>query len=85
MVVERSMVTTICRGTFGRYLRQSKTGKLAPDAPKIKREAHLDGTYLTSTNDDHLSAEDVAMGYKQLQEFERVNRDLEHTVDVRPS
>ncbi len=70
--------------TFGRYLRQSKTGKLALDAAKIKREAHLDGKYLLSTSDDHLSAEDVALGYKQLHEIERVNRDLKHTVDVRP-
>lgn len=70
--------------TFGRYLRQTKTGKLALDAAKIKREAHLDGKYLLSTSDDHLSAEDVALGYKQLHEIERVNRDLKHTVDVRP-
>jgi len=70
--------------TFGRYLRQTKGGKLQIDRAKIAREAHLDGKYLISTNDDHLSAEDVAMGYKQLHEIERVNRDLKHTVDVRP-
>jgi len=70
--------------TFGRYVRQAKGGKLALDKAKIAREAHLDGKYLISTNDDHLSAEDVAMGYKQLHEIERVNRDLKHTVDVRP-
>ncbi len=70
--------------TFGRYLRQTKTGKLVLDKAKIKREAHLDGKYLISTSDDHLSAEDVALGYKQLHEIERVNRDLKHTVDVRP-
>ena len=40
--------------------------------------------YLISTNDDHLSVEDVALGYKQLHEIERVNRDFKHTVDVRP-
>jgi hypothetical protein len=70
--------------TFGRYVRQTKGGKLALDKAKIDREAHLDGKYLISTSDDHLSAEDVAMGYKQLHEIERVNRDLKHTVDVRP-
>ncbi|MBA4171018.1 MAG: IS1634 family transposase [Chloroflexi bacterium] len=71
-------------GTFGRYLRQSKTGTLTIDKAKIAREAKLDGKYLISTSDDHLSAEDVTMGYKQLHEIERVNRDLKHTVDVRP-
>jgi len=70
--------------TFGRYVRQTKSGKLQLDAAKIAREAHLDGKYLISTNDDHLTAEDVAMGYKQLHQIERVNRDLKHTVDVRP-
>jgi transposase len=46
--------------------------------------AETEGKYLISTSDDHLSAEDVAIGYKQLHEIERVNRDLKHTVDVRP-
>jgi hypothetical protein len=70
--------------TFGRYVRQTKGGALTLDKAKIAREAHLDGKYLISTSDDHLTAEDVAMGYKQLHEIERVNRDLKHTVDVRP-
>ena len=70
--------------TFGRYVRQTKTGKLKLDKTKITTEAKLDGKYLISTSDDHLSAEDVVLGYKQLHEIERVNRDLKHTVDVRP-
>jgi len=70
--------------TFGRYVRQTKTGMLKLDKTKIQQEAKLDGKYLVSTSDDHLSAEDVVMGYKQLIEIERVNRDLKHTVDVRP-
>ena len=51
---------------------------------RIKREAHLDGKYLISANDDHLTAEDVALGHTQLHQIERVNRDFKHTVDVRP-
>ena len=70
--------------TFGRYIRQTKTGLLKLDRTKIQQEAKLDGKYLVSTSDDHLSAEDVVMGYKQLIEIERVNRDFKHTVDVRP-
>jgi len=70
--------------TFGRYLRQAKGGKLEIDRGKLAREAKLDGKYLISTSDDYLSAEDVVLGYKQLHEIERVNRDLKHTVDVRP-
>lgn len=70
--------------SFGRYLRQAKGGKLEIDRGKLAREAKLDGKYLISTSDDYLSAEDVVLGYKQLHEIERVNRDLKHTVDVRP-
>jgi len=71
-------------GTFGRFVRQTKSGRLQLDKGKIAREAKLDGKYLVSTSDDYLSAEDVAMGYKQLHEIERLNRDLKHTVDLRP-
>jgi transposase len=70
--------------TYGRYVRQSTTGKLAIDRSKISQEAKLDGKFLVSTSDPHLSTEDIALGYKQLHEIERVNRDLKHTVDIRP-
>ena len=70
--------------TFGKYVRELKSGKLKLDKGKIASEAKLDGKYLISTSDDHLSTEDVVLGYKQLHEIERVNRDLKHTVDVRP-
>src|SRR5690554_564110 len=69
---------------FGRYLRELKSGALKLDKAKITNEAKLDGKYLISTSDDHLTVEDVVLGYKQLHEIERVNRDLKHTVDVRP-
>jgi len=69
---------------FGRYVRELKSGKLKLDKAKIQAAAKLDGKYLISTSDEHLSVEDVVLGYKQLHEIERVNRDLKHTVDVRP-
>jgi len=70
--------------TFGKYLREQKNGQLKLDKGKIAREAKLDGKYLIRTSDPHLSVEDVVLGYKQLFEIERVNRDLKHTIDVRP-
>ncbi len=69
---------------FGRYVRQTRAGTLVPDTARIKREAHLCGKYMISASDDHLSAKDVALGYKQLHEIECVRRDPKHTVDVRP-
>lgn len=70
--------------TFGKYLRELKNGSLKLDKGKLAKEAKLDGKYLIRTSDPHLSVKDVVLGYKQLFEIERVNRDLKHTVDVRP-
>ena len=69
---------------FGRYIRQTKTGKLCLNHAKIQMEENFDGKYLLSTSDDGLSVADVVMGYKQLFEIERVFRDLKHLLDIRP-
>jgi transposase len=70
--------------TLGRYVRQTKTGRLLIDRAKIKAEERLDGKYLLSTSDPDLSAEDVALGYKNLLEAERGFRDLKSTIELRP-
>jgi hypothetical protein len=70
--------------TLSRYLRQTKTGRLVLDRDKIKAEQRLDGKYLLTTSDPSLSAEDVALGYKQLLEAERSFRDLKGTLALRP-
>jgi transposase len=70
--------------TLGRYLRQTSTGRLLIDRAKIKAEERLDGKYLLSTSDPDLSAEDVALGYKNLLEAERGFRDLKSTLELRP-
>jgi DDE family transposase len=70
--------------SMGRYLRQTKTGRLMVDRSKIRDEARLDGKYLITTSDDTLSAEDVALGYKNLLEAERGFKDLKGTLLMRP-
>ena len=70
--------------TLSRYLRQTKTGRLVIDRDKINAEQRLDGKYLLTTSDPSLSAEDVALGYKQLLEAERSFRDLKGTLALRP-
>ena len=50
----------------------------------MKAEEKLDGKYLLSTSDDTLSAEDVALGYKQLHEVEDAFRTLKTTLSLRP-
>ena len=69
---------------YGRYLRELKSGKLRIDRGRVRSEERLDGKYLLSTTDPSLSAEDVALGYKQLAEVERAFRTLKHTLDLRP-
>ena len=70
--------------TLSRYLRQTPSGRLALDRAKIAAEQRLDGKYLLTTSDPSLSAEDVALGYKQLLEAERSFRDLKGTLLLRP-
>ncbi|HEY9414062.1 MAG TPA: IS1634 family transposase [Pseudonocardia sp.] len=70
--------------TLGRWLRQSATGRLSINRAKIKAEERLDGKYLIATSDPHLSAEDTALGYKNLLEAERGFRDLKSSLLLRP-
>jgi hypothetical protein len=70
--------------TLGRYLRQTPSGRLVIDRGKVRAEERLDGKYLLSTSDPDLSAEDVALGYKNLLEAERGFRDLKSTLELRP-
>jgi transposase len=69
---------------LGRWLRQTPGGRLAIDRAKLKAEARLDGKFLLATSDPDLSAEDVALGYKNLLEAERAFRDLKTTLELRP-
>jgi hypothetical protein len=69
---------------LNRYLRVTPGGLLRTDAAKIKAEANLDGKYLLRTSDPHLTAEDIALGYKQLLEVGRGWRDLKQVIDLRP-
>ena len=69
---------------YKRFSRQTKTGKLRIDRAAVTAEAHLDGKFLLRTSDPTLSAEDIALGYKQLLEIERAWRDMKTTLDLRP-
>src|SRR4029079_16237883 len=69
---------------LGRWLRQQATGRLVIDRAKVKAEARLDGKYLIATSDPHISAQDAALGYKNLLEAERGFRDLKSNLLLRP-
>lgn len=69
---------------YGKYLKLGSDGIPRIDQAKVKQEARLDGKYLVKTSDDTLSAEDVALGYKQLLEVEDAFRSLKSTLELRP-
>lgn len=69
---------------FGPYLKQRAGGRLVIDRAKVAQEEKLDGKWLVITNDLSLSAEDVALGYKQLLRVEESFRRLKHGIDIRP-
>jgi hypothetical protein len=69
---------------MNRYLRATPGGLLRIDAARAKAEENLDGKYLLRTSDPKMSAEDIALGYKQLLEVERGWRDLKQVIDLRP-
>jgi Transposase DDE domain len=69
---------------LNRFLRVTPGGLLRIDKKKIATEANLDGKYLLRCSDPHLSAEDIALGYKQLLQVERGWRDMKTTLELRP-
>lgn len=78
----RGVIST--RPGLHRYLRATAGGLLRIDARAVAAEEKLDGTYLLRSSDPSLSAEDIALGYKQLLEVERGWRDMKHVLDLRP-
>ncbi|MEV4515540.1 hypothetical protein AB0K00_42105 [Dactylosporangium sp. NPDC049525] len=54
--------------TLGRWLIRPPGGRLKVDLAKVKAQARLDGKHLIATSDPHISAEDVALGYRNLLE-----------------
>jgi hypothetical protein len=69
---------------LARLLRTTAGGLLRIDAAALAAEERLDGTYLLRCSDPSLSAEEIALGYKQLWQIERAWRDMKHIIDLRP-
>jgi transposase len=69
---------------LNRYLRVTPTGLLRLDKSKVNTESNLDGKYLLRCSDPSLSAEDIALGYKQLLQVERGWRDMKTNLELRP-
>ncbi|MFQ5745487.1 MAG: IS1634 family transposase [Acidobacteriota bacterium] len=69
---------------FGRYLRQLKSGRVRLDRRAVREAARYDGKFVVTTNDDTLSVEDMALGYKHLMRVEQSWRELKSGIRLRP-
>jgi len=69
---------------YGKYLRTTKTGGLEIDPAKVKMAARTDGKFVVRSNDETLTSEDMALGYKQLQRVEEAWRTLKSGLKLRP-
>jgi hypothetical protein len=69
---------------FGRYLRETSGGKLRIDRAAVAEAARYDGKWVITSNDDTLTVEDLALGYKQLLRVEQCWRQLKSGLRMRP-
>jgi transposase len=64
---------------FKKYLSVTKANRIRIDRSKIRQAARYDGKWVIETNDDTISLEDAASGYKGLMVIERCFRSLKKT------
>jgi hypothetical protein len=69
---------------YGRFLRQTHKGLLRIDRTAAAEDARYDGKWVITTNDDTLTPEDLALGYKQLMRVEEAWRQLKSGLRLRP-
>jgi transposase len=70
--------------SFGSYIPAQKRGQLRANRSRVGEEERLDAKYLLLTTDVSLSAEEAALGCKQLAEVRRSFRALKGRLYLRP-
>jgi len=71
-------------GRYGRYLRLTRGDVPRVNQAAVAEASRLDGKFVVHSNDDSLSAADLALGYKQLQRVEIAWRSLKSGLKLRP-
>jgi hypothetical protein len=69
---------------YGPYLRTLKGGELRVNKAAVREKEKRDGIWVLHTNDTELSAEDLALGYKQLMRVEQAWKTMKSTIEIRP-
>ncbi len=74
----------LASGRYGKYLRQLGGGQLRIDRTAIRDAERYDGKWVVTSNDDTLTPEDLALGYKQLLRVEQCWRQMKSGLRMRP-
>jgi transposase len=69
-------VELLASGRFGRYLRVDGRGRVAIHGAAVRKAERMDGKWVLQTNDDTLTLDDAASGYKSLLVIESCFRSL---------
>ena len=69
---------------YGPYLRRLRNGELRLSRMSIWEKEKRDGLWVIHTNDETLSAEDLALAYKQLVRVEEAWKTMKSTIEIRP-
>jgi transposase len=72
-------IELLASGRYKRYLRTTQKGQIRIDRGAIRQAQHYDGKWVLETNDDTITLEDAACGYKGLLVIERCFRSLKRT------
>lgn len=75
----RWAIDLLASGTYKRYLTIDKQGRIRLDREAASQASKYDGKWVLQTNDDTVTVEDAAAGYKGLLVIERAFRTLKST------
>ena len=69
---------------YARYVRQTRQGVLNIDRTVLAAEQELDGKWAITSNDDTLSAQNLALGFRQLMRVDECWRMMKSGLRTRP-
>jgi len=72
-------IELLASGRYKRYLTTTEKGQIRIDRAAIRQAQRYDGKWVLETNDDTISLQDAASGYKGLLVIERCFRSLKRT------
>jgi hypothetical protein len=84
MRAEKLRGFTVARHGRHRYLEVTASGQFRIDLSAVGAEEKFDGKYLLRASDTAMSAEEIALRYRQLLDVERNWRSMQQVIDPRP-